>query len=146
MLYRRTQTAPAMYVITVVGALCFVMWAIADDGAGLGVWFAVLGLLLIAVGLVAARLTVVVDDTSVTSAYGWGWPRRRIDLHEIDEVAAVRNSWWHGWGIHKVSGGWIFNNAGRDAVELRLRSGKVFRMGTDQPAELLAALDRAHTA
>jgi hypothetical protein len=34
----------------------------------------------------------------------------------------------------------MYNNAGRDAIELSLRSGKVFRIGTDQPAELLEAV------
>ncbi len=147
MTYRHTQTAPPMYIIAAVGALWMLMWAIADDGSAMRSWWsAAVAVLLILVGLVAARLTVVVDHESVTATFGWGWPRRRIGLGAIEEVEAVRNRWWHGYGIHKVSGGWIFNNAGRDAVELRLRSGKVFRVGTDQPAELLAALDRAHTA
>ncbi len=71
---------------------------------------------------------------------------RRIEVGEIVAAARVRNSWWHGWGIRKVSRGWMYNNAGRDAIELTLRSGKVFRIGTDQPDELLAALERAQTA
>lgn len=146
MIYRYVQTASLMYLISASGAVIGLIGLI---GGSLGTarwWLLALGLLLLAVGLVAARLTVVVDGESVTATFGWGWPRRRIALDEIDGIQAVRNSWWHGWGIRKVSRGWMFNNAGRDAVELRLRSGKVFRVGTDQPAELLAALERAHTA
>ena len=144
--YRNVQTGSLMYLISASGV---VIGLIGLTGGSLGAarwWLVALGVLLLAVGLVAARLTVVVDERSVTTTFGWGWPRRRIDLDEIVEVSAVRTSWWHGWGIHKVSGGWLFNNAGRDAVELRLRSGKVFWVGTDQPDELLAALVRAHTA
>jgi hypothetical protein len=85
-------------------------------------------------------LTVVVDARTVTASFGWGWPRRTIDRAEIESAARVRNSWWHGWGIRKVSRGWMYNNAGRDAIKLSLRSGRVFRIGTDQPAELLAAI------
>ena len=66
--------------------------------------------------------------------------KNTIDRSEIDSAAAVRNSWWHGWGIRKVSRGWMYNNAGRDAIELSLRSGRVFRIGTDQPDELLEAV------
>ena len=82
----------------------------------------------------------------MTSWFGWGWPRRQVRFDEIEATAAVRNSWWYGWGLRKVPRGWMFNNAGRDAVELTLRSGSVFRIGTDQPDELLAVLERAHTA
>lgn len=134
-------------MISVLGAVGLVVgFGIRDDlGAGFW-WFQAAMLLLIAVGAIAARLTVSVADGSVTVWFGWGWPRRQIELDEIDRATIVRNSWWYGWGLRKVHRGWMYNNGGRDAVELMLRSGKVFRIGTDQPAELLAALDRAHTA
>ena len=136
-----------MYVIAAVGALWVVVWAAADDGLGIrSWWFLALSVLLIVVGFVAARLTVAVDETSVTAAFGWGWPRRRIRLDTIVGAAQVRNSWWHGWGVRKVRRGWMFNNAGRDAIELTLRTGKVFRVGTDQPTELLAAVEHARRA
>ena len=93
-------------------------------------------------GVIAARLTVVVDAQSVSASFGWGWPRRRIARSEIERAAHVRNSWWYGWGIRKIRKGWMFNNAGRDAIELTLRSGTLFRIGTDQPGELLAAIER----
>jgi hypothetical protein len=35
-----------------------------------------------------------------------------------------------------VPGGCLYNFGGFDAVELKLRSGKVFRIGTDEPAVL----------
>lgn len=147
MKHRNVQTAPQMYIIVAAGALLLFVWAMADEGSSLrSWWFVALALVLIAVGALAARLTVVVDDASVTAAFGWGWPRRRIQLDDVERAAAVRNSWWYGWGLRKVPHGWMFNNAGRDAVELTLRSGKVFRIGTDQPDELLAVLERAHTA
>lgn len=146
MSYRNVQTAPLMYLIAVGGGVVGAVALAVDSLGGARWWLVALGLLLIVVGLVAARLTVVVDGTSVSSAFGWGWPRRDIRLDEIEGAAVVSNSWWYGWGLRKVRGGWMFNNAGRDAVELTLRSGKIFRIGTDQPDELLAVLERAHTA
>jgi len=116
-----------------------------DFGAGFWVFEAAM-LLLIVVGLIAARLTVHVSDLSVSAWFGWGWPRREIEFVEVDNTNVVRNSWWYGWGLRKIHGGWMYNNGGRDAVEMTLRSGKVFRIGTDQPAELLAAIERAQTA
>jgi len=58
-------------------------------------------------------------------------------------VAAVRNKWWNGLGIRKGPGFWLYNVAGLDAVELRLRSGEVRRIGTDDPQGLAAALKAA---
>jgi hypothetical protein len=45
----------------------------------------------------------------------------------------VRNQWWNGLGIRKGAGFWLYNVAGLDAVELRLRSGEIRRLGTDDP-------------
>ena len=98
--------------------------------------------LLIVLGVVAARLTASVSEHSVTATFGWGWPRHSTDVADIVSARAVRNGWWHGWGIRKVSGGWMYNVAGHDAVELELRSGGVFRIGTDEPDALLAAVER----
>jgi hypothetical protein len=144
--YRHVQKAPHMYALVVAGALFVVMGALADDGSPNGSWwFLAVWLLVIAVGLLMARLTVVVDHESVAAAFGWGWPRRRIELATVVDATPVRNRWWAGWGIRKVSRGWMFNNSGREAVELTLVSSRVFRIGTDQPAELLAAIERAQT-
>jgi hypothetical protein len=132
-----------MYLISAAGVVG-AAWGVAvrDELDGGFWWYEAVMLLLIATGLVAARLTVVVDARVVTASFGWGWPRRSIERSEIESMVQVRNSWWHGWGIRKVSRGWMYNNAGRDAIELRLRSGRVFRVGTDQPVELVAAVTR----
>jgi hypothetical protein len=136
-----------MYVIALSGLAFVAVWALSDDRASVGAWvFLAVGVPLIVIGLLVARLTVEVDDVAVTATFGWGWPRRRVELTHVERVALVRNRWWNGWGIRKVRGGWMFNNDGRDAIELTLRSGRVFRIGTDQPAELSAAIERAHTA
>jgi hypothetical protein len=130
-----------MYLISVAGVVGIAVGVAVRDELGGGFWlFQVAMLLVAATGLVGARLTVVADAQAVTASFGWGWPRRCIDRSDIESAVQVRNSWWHGWGIRKVSRGWMYNNAGRDAIELSLRSGKVFRIGTDQPAELLAAV------
>ena len=102
--------------------------------------------LVIVTGVVISRLTATVDDRSVSAAFGWGWPRRSVEVADIVAVREVRNSWWHGWGIRKVHHGWMYNIAGYDAVELELRSGKVFRIGTDDPASLLGAIERLRSS
>lgn len=85
-------------------------------------------------------LTVRVDEGAVKLRFGVGLIRRTIPLGRIQAAARVRNRWWYGWGIHLTPHGWLWNVAGLDAVELRLEEGKVFRIGTDDPEGLEAAL------
>jgi hypothetical protein len=49
----------------------------------------------------------------------------------------VRNRWWWGWGIRRIGRGqWLFNVSGLDAVELSMKNGKTYRIGTDEPQRL----------
>lgn len=133
------QQARWSWLISLAGVVG-VVWAIA---AGAIVAVSVF-VLLIAVGIMMSRLTVEVDG-GVTVAFGWGWPKRTVAVRDIVGARCRHNSWWHGWDIRKVGRGWMYNVAGRDAVELELVSGRVLRIGTDEPDALLAAVDRACT-
>jgi len=44
--------------------------------------------------------------------------------------------------VHRTRRGWLYNVAGFDAVLVRLKDGKSFLVGTDEPRRLKAALDR----
>ena len=98
------------------------------------------GLVLCVVGVGFSQLTVSVFPTSITVRFGLGIIRRTIALADVAECAPVRNSWASGWGIRLIPGGWMWNVAGLDAVELRFKSGGKFRIGTDDPEGLTAAI------
>ena len=85
-------------------------------------------------------LTVEVDDERVCCFFGMGWPRRRLPLDKIAGVEVVRNKWWYGFGIKLTPSGWMFNIQGLDAVQVELKSGKKFRIGTDEPEDLAEAI------
>lgn len=140
MTYERSQTVwqPfAMYFGVVVAILLLV----GSQGASV-VLYIVLGILVLGLVLtvIFRRLSVKVDDTRVEAAFGNGWPKKIIDRSTVTAVKPVRNKWWYGLGIRKVPRGWMYNVWGLDAVELELDSGKVFRIGTDDPEGLAAAL------
>ena len=67
-------------------------------------------------------------------------------MDQIADARQVRNRWYYGWGIRRVPGAWMFNISGLDAVELTLRSGKRFRLGTDDPQGLVFAIGQAGRA
>lgn len=146
-LYDRSQ--PGTLVLFALGggaAVCGVVLAavLAEEespGAPLAVLagvFALLG----ACAFLFRRLRVVVTDLEVVASFGSGWPRRAIPLSEVRGARAVRNRWWYGWGVRLVPRGWMFNVSGLDAVELELSGGRVFRIGTDDPEGLAAAIER----
>ena len=72
--------------------------------------------------------------------FGPGIWRYRIALAEVDGVAVVRNKWWYGFGIRMRPGFRLYNVSGLDAVELRLKTREVRRIGTDDPQALAAAI------
>ena len=66
--------------------------------------------------------------------------RDRFEVADITSARVVRNSPLHGIGMRYIPHGRLWNVWGLDAVELQLRNGTRFRIGTDEPQALLAAL------
>jgi hypothetical protein len=107
-----------------------------------GQWSAAIILItLIAVALVFSSLTVEINGKELRWYFGPRFWTYRLPLDEIETVAAVRNHWWNGFGIRMRPGFRLYNVSGLDAVELRLKSGDVRRIGTDDPQGLSAALN-----
>jgi hypothetical protein len=94
------------------------------------------------VAWVFTALTVTVQRGSVTVSFR-GVFRKRVYLAEVVDVQPVRNTWMTGWGIRWLRIGWMWNVAGLDAVELRYHDGTIFRIGTDEPQKLAAAIQAA---
>jgi hypothetical protein len=88
-------------------------------------------------------LTTAVSDVDVRVWFGIGLIRRRIPLGRIAGVRAVRNHWMYGWGIRLLPNGWLWNVSGLGGVELSLVNGRTFRIGTDEPKQLAAAIQEA---
>ena len=86
------------------------------------------------------RLEVTVTEDSVLLRFGIGLIKKSIPLKAVVSAEPVRNRWWYGWGVRIYPKGWMFNISGLDAVELTLRNGPRFRIGTDDPVGLTGAL------
>ncbi len=98
-----------------------------------------LGILAVCLGLFSS-LTAEVREGYVRCFFGFGLIRRTISLDQIVASSIVRNHWFFGWGIRWIPGGSLWNVSGLSAVELKLQSGKVFRIGTDDPEGLHHAI------
>lgn len=90
-----------------------------------------------------ATLTVEVNDRGVLLKFGPGIIRKKFPLGSIKAARAARNEWYYGLGIRMLPNGYLFNVSGLDAVEIDTVDGRTHRIGTDEPAELLKAIQDA---
>ena len=137
--YRHTQFG------TVILAVCLVIAVFGGAIAWRAQPAAAIPMLVIlaAVAVFFHSLTVEIGDSELRWHFGPGLWTYRLPLNEIESVAAVHNHWWNGFGIRTAPGFTLYNVSGLDAVELKLKSGCVKRIGTDDPAGLAAALQSA---
>jgi hypothetical protein len=135
--YRHTQ--PGTLVRWLVGAmvvLCLALSAFTNAGL-VGPIMAIVFILVL---FLFHSLTVRIDRQQLTLRFGLGLIRRSFPLREIRDARAVRNHWYYGWGIRWTPHGWLYNVSGFDAVEIELRDGRKYRIGTDRPLELQQAI------
>lgn len=92
--------------------------------------------------LLFASLTVAGYETYLEIRFGIGLIRKKFLLENIRSCKKVRNSPAYGFGIRIIPGGWLYNVSGLDAVELQMKDGKKYRIGTDVPDELLRFLQQ----
>ena len=141
--YRHTQIGYLM-IACFGSAVAGIAVAFAFGSApnlGLGVALAILGPCL----FLFPTLTADVRGDRLKCFFGFGLIRREIPLRDVQAVSVVRNSWTYGWGLRLIPGGWLWNVSGLDAVELKLRDGRLFRIGTDEPERLRVAISNALT-
>ena len=91
-----------------------------------------------------STLTVVMNIQVLKIYFSWGIFRKEFTINEIVSVAQVKNQWYCGWGIRLRIWPrmWIFNVSGFDAVEIKMKDGKIYRIGTDEPEKLETAIKR----
>lgn len=149
--YKHTQIGYLMFVVA-LAMLVFFTWlqitakaepASVDSGTNFAV--TVTMALVLFVLLSFSSLTVVIDEQFLKIRFGWGIFRKKFSLSEISAVRKVKNHWYCGWGIRVWLWPylWIFNVSGFDAVELTMKNGRIYRIGTDEPDKLESAVRQA---
>ena len=139
--YRRTQWGYfAIWTVAILVPVVVVTLVAGDDEPWADVLIVLLVVLITALVFWFSRLTVTVRGGVVAAEFGWGWPRKAVELAKVSDVRKVRNHWYYGFGIRKVPNGWMYNVSGLDAVELQFLTGKVFRIGTNDVEQLLGVL------
>jgi hypothetical protein len=137
--YQHRQIGTLMIIALVIGAVVVASAAYANPGIGRWV-AAAFALGLIVLAWLFSSLTVSVSEDELRWYFGPGAWKYRLALAEIEAVRIVRNDVLNGFGIRMRPGFRLYNVSGLDAVELRLKTGEIRRIGTDDAAGLAGAL------
>jgi len=149
--YKHTQIGYLMLVVTlavlVLFAWVYIMASAEPPSVDSGPNFAVSAIMILILFILAsfATLTASIDENYVRIKFGYGIFARKFALNQIASVQSVKNHWYYGWGV-KVwfwPYMWIYSVSGFDAVEITMKNGKVYRIGTDVPEELETAIKQS---
>ncbi|PIT86596.1 MAG: hypothetical protein COU33_02290 [Candidatus Magasanikbacteria bacterium CG10_big_fil_rev_8_21_14_0_10_43_6] len=140
MIYTHTQKSYAIIGIMVALCVIFGMTFFTQDAPPLAVT-PVLILIVVLLGSFTS-LTVTVDQTYLKVKFGYGIFSKKFLRTDIASATHVKHTWYHGWGIRYwiPKRMWIYTISGFDLIEITLTNGRVYRIGTDEPQQLLAAL------
>lgn len=142
--YKHTQISYFMIIVALAVLVFFaylqVMARAEPPSVNSGTNFAMTAIMALILFVLASftTLTVSIDETSLRLKFGWGIFKKKFALADIVSTKLVKNPWYYGWGIrvwfwpHM----WIYNIAGSAAVEINLKNGRIYRIGTDEPEEL----------
>ncbi|MEM7206398.1 MAG: hypothetical protein AAF434_01110 [Pseudomonadota bacterium] len=96
--------------------------------------------LLLVIAWLFSSLKISIEDGYLRWRFGPGLIRGQVAVSDIRHAQRVRLRWHRGWGIRRTRTGWLYNVTGRKAVLIKLKSGKNFILGCEQPDALVRAL------
>jgi protein-S-isoprenylcysteine O-methyltransferase Ste14 len=141
-IYRHKQVGRlVLYALGLSALMSAILLAMVPSGPGTTVVGVVLIILLVCLFLFGS-LTVEITSERLVVWFGPGLIRKEFRTEEIHDAQIVRNPWYYGWGIRLTPHGWLYNVSGFDAVELQFKDTRRFRIGTDEPQQLLAAIQQ----
>lgn len=138
--YERTQMG---YVIT--SLLAIVLFILLYYMVSSGFNFILIGVFLV-IGVclkIFSSLTVSIDDETLKISFGSGIIEKEFYLKEIESSKIVKNRLYYGWGIHITPKGWLYNVSGFYSVQIKMKSGKRYLIGTDEPEKLKAVIEKS---
>ena len=105
---------------------------------------AMIGLIIMLIALgIFASMTVKISAQKMKIQLGLGAIRKQIPIKDIETYRVVTHPWYFGWGIRYTPRGWIFRVSGNSGIEIQMKGGKLYQVGTDEPQELVEALNQA---
>jgi len=145
-LYRHKQMGITVVAALGLGAGLCLLFGIAFNAPHARLTLFLLAAVLGICAIVFCSLTIELSDRFLSWYFGPGLIRKQVATTEIKDAIVTKSRLVHGWGVHFTSKGWLYNVSVFDAVQIKLKSGKTFLLGSDEPEQLGSALQRAMDA
>ncbi len=136
--YRHNQPGYVLIVVSLIIIIAGVAIPLVLNGSPVS-FLAVLGVVCLVFG---CKMTVEIRDGFLRFWFGLGIFWKTIPLKKIAYCEQFKGVIL-GWGIHWGPGGWLYNVSGMKAVTIVLKSGKKIHIGTDEPIQLIEAINSA---
>jgi len=142
--YKQTQFSYVMLFVTLAVFAIFAWVHISasaepestDSGPNFVITFLMTLILFILASLVSFQVTI--DEEYLRIKFSFGIYQKKFPLNDIISAKTIKNHWYYGWGIREWL--WpkmlIYNVSGFDAIEIQLKNGKKYRIGTNEPEKL----------
>ena len=144
--YKHTQIGYLILLILLALGL-FYVWLYGVISTEIGSNFAIIAVMALILFMLASfsTLKVTIDENYLRLKFGYGIFWKKFPVREIISAKTVKNHWYYGLGIRLWLWPymWIYNVSGFDAVEITMKNGKIYRIGTDAPGELETAIKQA---
>jgi hypothetical protein len=142
--YKKTQTGWLIILIFLLLFLLFtgnhyfqhIFGKALEKAPALSWLFLGIGLLFLILLGMFATLTVTGFQDNLEIRFGIGPIRKRFYYKDIRSCSIQKNSIIYGWGIRAIPGGWLYNVSGIWSVQLDMKNGKMYRIGTAEPQKL----------
>jgi hypothetical protein len=148
-LYHEEQPLRQQPLVVVILSVVAVVVLASLSIAGGSIWGAIIALItlaLVSALVFAARLETTVDGESITVAFHFLWPTKRIPIGQVRKAEAIKYRPlldYGGYGVRLGFRGWAYNVSGDEGVLVEAKDGSRVMIGSRRPKELEAAIARA---
>jgi len=137
--YKNTQPGTGMLSVFGLVLLVLIVGAIIKPNEPIVIAFIIVSV----VAILFSSLTIKVEEGQVRWFFGPGFWKKSLEISQIESVKVIRTKWYYGLGIRLISTGWLYNVSGLTAVELKLKDGATVSLGTNDPENLLHAIEKS---
>lgn len=142
-LYRHKQMGITILAALGLGTALCLLFGIAFNAPHARLTLFLLAAVLGICAILFSSLMIELSESSLSWQFGPGLLRKQVATAEITNAVVTQTRLIHGWGVHLTRNGWLYNVSGFGAVQVTLKSGKTFLLGSDKPEQLCSALQRA---
>lgn len=142
-LYSHTQVGYVMLVLPALGMFCATFWMVYLGFS----WIGFFTLVVLDVSLILfSTLTVEIGEGVLDVKIGAGILHKKFNLSDVRDCFIPSSLFHPSIGERLMPEGWLYNLSGTHAVELKMKNGKYYRIGTDAPSVLAEQIRASLTA